>query len=94
MCSKDANRYKLNSQHDGGNPYDHLMSTRIFTWIMNEIFIRDPKIMRQIVQTQFGIANHLAPVACFISYENIHIKHVYLSCTLESFKPTPNSVYL
>ena len=39
MFSKYVNHSRLNSQHDQGNLYDHLMSTRIFTLIMHMIFI-------------------------------------------------------
>jgi hypothetical protein len=63
--------FRFNSQHDwgGGDFYDYLMSTRIFTLIMMKIFIRTPKIMRQMLWTKFGFANPLAIFACFISYE-------------------------
>ena len=33
--------------------YDHLMSTRIFALIMNEIFIRAPKFRRQMAMSTF-----------------------------------------
>jgi hypothetical protein len=31
----------------GGNLHDHLLSTRIFTLIMNNIFILPPKIIKK-----------------------------------------------
>ena len=43
MCSKYENHSKL----DWGDLYDHLMSTKIFTFMMNMIFIQVLKIMRQ-----------------------------------------------
>ena len=43
-----ANHSWLNSEHDCGDLHDHLMSTRIFTLIMIEIFIWAPKNMRQV----------------------------------------------
>ena len=44
--SRDHSR--LNSQNDwGGGLYDHLMSTRIITLIINTIIVRALKIMRQ-----------------------------------------------
>jgi len=42
-CSEYDNHSKLDNEHrfslGGGDLYDHLMSTKIFTLIMNEIFI-------------------------------------------------------
>ena len=46
-CSKNVLCTMLDSQHDCGDLYDHLMSTRIFTLIMNKLFIWAPKMMRQ-----------------------------------------------
>ena len=46
-CSKYANHSTLNSQNHWGDLYDHLMTTKIFTSIVNKIFIRAPEIMRQ-----------------------------------------------
>ena len=54
----------------GEDLHDHLRRIRIFTLIMNKIFIRVPKITRQrMLWTQFGFVNHLALIACFIFYE-------------------------
>ena len=42
MCLRELfmiNYFKFKSQHNWGNFYDHLMSTRIFTVIMNKMFI-------------------------------------------------------
>ena len=38
-CLEYDNHARLNSQHNWGDLYDHLMSMRIFTLIMNKIFI-------------------------------------------------------
>ena len=40
-CSKYDNYFKFNSQHNSGKGglYDHLMSTRIITLIMNKFFM-------------------------------------------------------
>ena len=56
MCLKEIGlrAYKLVTILDsvvniiGTTYYDHLLRMRIFTLIMNKIFIRAPKIMRQI----------------------------------------------
>jgi hypothetical protein len=37
-CSKHDNYPRRNTQHDWGDVYGHLMSTKIFTFIMNKIF--------------------------------------------------------
>ena len=42
VCSKYDNHFSFNSEHNLGDMFDHLMSTRIFTLIMNKIFIRSP----------------------------------------------------
>ena len=47
-CSTYDNCFKFNSQHNWGDLYDHLMRARVFTLIMNKIFIRDPKMMRKL----------------------------------------------
>ena len=49
-CSKYLNYSRLSSQHVWGNQYGHLMSMRIFTLIMNKIFIWAPKILRQLAK--------------------------------------------
>jgi hypothetical protein len=47
-CSYYANHSRLNTQHDWGDLYDHLMSSRILTLsLQTKIFIWAPKIMRQ-----------------------------------------------
>ena len=51
MCSKYDNQYRLNSQHHWVNLYDHLTSKRIFTFMMNKVFVRAPKVMRNIATT-------------------------------------------
>jgi hypothetical protein len=56
--------------------YDHFMSTIIFTFMMNKIFIRAPKSRRKVASAlrrpQFGFAKHdscTTVVVCFISQE-------------------------
>ena len=46
------------------NLYDHLMSTRIFTLIMNKTFIRTPRTMKKMLQPQFKFANFLILITC------------------------------
>jgi len=54
-CSKFVNHSRLNSEHylliylfwGGVDIYDHLMNSRVFTSVMNEIFIWAPEIMRK-----------------------------------------------
>jgi hypothetical protein len=45
-CSKYDNHYRLNSQHHRVNLYNHLTSKRIFTFMMNTVFVRAPKVTR------------------------------------------------
>ena len=53
-----------------GDLYDHLMSMRIFTLMMNKIFIGAPKVMRKKwLQPRLEFANHLALIACCIAQE-------------------------
>jgi hypothetical protein len=68
----------------GVDLYDHLMSTRIFTLIMNKIFRGAPKIMRKGLQPHFGFANYLILIS--VSYdtrkiglvgESDHLRPIY-----------------
>ena len=59
MCSKQVNHSKLNNQHNWGNLYDHLMSTRIFTLVMNEIFIISSHNYNE---SGYGLALDLLPI--------------------------------
>lgn len=47
-----------------GNLSNHLTSTRVSTLIMNEIFMRAPKIMQKVAMALIGTANHLALMSC------------------------------
>ena len=47
MCSTHDNLSKLNSQYNG----DHSTSMKIFTLILNKIFIRGLKIVREMDTT-------------------------------------------
>ena len=75
MCSKQIGLQAqvilidstLNGPHNLGDLYDHFMSTRFFTLIMNKRFIGTPKTMRQMATGMIWIANYLALIACFIS---------------------------
>ena len=60
-CSKyDFKHCRLSSQHhNGGALYNHLMSTRILTLMMNKIFIRAPKTMKNMATERCVFANHL-----------------------------------
>jgi hypothetical protein len=55
-----------NSQHNQGDPYGHISSTRSFTLTTHKIFVRGPTIMREVAMPRFGFANHLALIACII----------------------------
>jgi hypothetical protein len=67
MFSKYDNYSRLNSRYNLGGP--DLMSMRIFTLIINKIFIRAPKIMRNVVMALFIFAKHLVLIACFMYQE-------------------------
>ena len=47
--------FKLNSQCSEGGIYDHVLSTRIFTLIINVIFIQVPKDMRKVARALIWI---------------------------------------
>jgi hypothetical protein len=38
---------RFNRQQDWEDLYDHIMSTRVFTLIMNKVFVKAPNSMRQ-----------------------------------------------
>jgi hypothetical protein len=63
MYSKYDNYSRLNSQYNLGGP--DLMSMRI----INKIFIRAPKIMRNVIMALFIFAKHLVLIVCFIYQE-------------------------
>jgi hypothetical protein len=51
-CSKYDNHFQLDSEDNLGDLYDHLMSTQIFTLIMNKIFISElQNFMRKVATT-------------------------------------------
>ena len=66
-----ANHARFSGQHDWGDLYGHLMSTRIFTLIMNKKIVGAPNIMRQMVSGTMWISNHLALIVYFISYTEV-----------------------
>ena len=53
---------RLNNEHHWRDLCDHLMRKRIFTLIMNKVYIRVQKIMRK-----FEVANHLALIVCLVA---------------------------
>ena len=79
MCLKEiglhALKFDIHSRFDSEHNWralyiDHLkMSTRFFTLIMNKIFIRAPKIVKNVtmVSNAFIFTNHLVLISCFIS---------------------------
>ena len=76
MCSKDIGLRVQNVMTvlslivniiDGDLLYDHFMSIRIFTLMINEIFIRALNIMRKTTMTLNWIWNHLILLMWFIS---------------------------
>ena len=47
MCSNHGNHSRLNSEHDWGGLYEHLMNTWVFNLVINiYIYIHTPKIMQ------------------------------------------------
>ena len=51
----------------GGDMYDHLMSTKTLPFLMNKVFRRASKFMKQMARAQVGFANHLTQIVCLIS---------------------------
>ena len=47
--------------------YDHLMSTKTLPFLMNKVFKRASKFMKQMARAQVGFANHLTQIVCLIS---------------------------
>ena len=86
----------------GVDLYDHLMSTRIFTLIINKILIGAPKNMRNGLQPHFGFANYLLLIICFIwhhekwaSWRSDHLRPIYLrSPMMVSFYISALDVYV
>ena len=72
MCSKYVNSSRHNSQHNlgWGGGYDHSMSMRIFTLIMDKIFTLAPKTKRKISITLIIKPSHTNCV--FISQGKIY----------------------
>ena len=66
MCSQFVENFRLNSQHIRGDLYNQLRSSRIFTLIMNKIFILTPQIMRKIARHNFELA---------ITSHKLHVLH-------------------
>ena len=65
-CSKHENHSRLSSQHDQEDLYDHLMSTRNFTLILNKIWT--PKVIRKAAMASIWISTyHLILIMCFVS---------------------------
>ena len=58
---------KFNSQHNWGDLYDHLMSTRIFTWYWITCSHELRKLWGKWLWHVFKFANHLVLIACSIS---------------------------
>ena len=49
LCAQNFNHHsRPNNVHIWKNLYDYLMNMRIFTLMMNKIFIEAPKIMRKV----------------------------------------------
>ena len=62
-CSEYDNHFRFNNQHNWGDHLNRWM--RIFTLMMDKMFIRAPKIMMwKWLKPQFGIANHLILIVC------------------------------
>ena len=86
MCSKHATHSRLNGQNDWGYLYDHLMSMRLFTLLMDKIFIWAFNNYRA---KGYGHKSDLLIIpqlcTCFISYKkwcrekSIQITHAWLS---------------
>ena len=64
-----------------GTYMTHLMSTRIFTLILNRRFIQTLKILRKMSTGTKVFANHLALIVFSISYEKWAQREKYLNNT-------------
>ena len=73
-CWKFVNHSRRHSQHNWGDLYDHSITQRIFTLSMNRVFIQPPIFWGRWLQAQFGFANHLTIILCFLSYEKCLFK--------------------
>ena len=51
LCSTHVNHSRLTSQHSQGDLYDHIISSRIFTLILNKIITQAPKTMKNAATT-------------------------------------------
>ena len=58
-CSKYVDHSRLNIQHNYGHLHDHLMSMKIFSLILNKMFIWAPKIMVKWLRPMCRFAKHL-----------------------------------
>ena len=58
-CSKYVDHSRLNIQHNYGHLHDHLMSMKIFSLILNKMFIWAPKIMVKWLRPLCRFAKHL-----------------------------------
>ena len=76
-CSKYANHCKLNPQHDCGDLYDPLDEHMM----LNKRFIQTPKVLRKMSTGMKVFANHIALIACFISYKKWAQRGKYLNNT-------------
>jgi hypothetical protein len=67
MRSKYDNHFKLNSQHNWGNLFDHAPNTRMSTLIMSKIFIRAPiNYEEKRLRPRSEFASHLILIACLL----------------------------
>ena len=59
--SKYDNHSKLNMQHNGEDVYDHVMSTRNFTLIMNKVFMSSENYE----ESGYGLDSDLLTISCW-----------------------------
>ena len=67
MCSKYENHSRFNGQYNWDELYDHLMSTRIFTLIMNKMVYTSSKFMRIYSGYGFNLDSLTISYNCFVS---------------------------
>jgi hypothetical protein len=69
-CSKYANYSRPNSKHVWEHLYDHSTNIRIYVLMMNKIIFRSYENYELVgYGHDLDLANYLAPIACFTSFE-------------------------
>ena len=69
MCPKYVDHSRFNSWHNQGDLCDHFMGMRIFTLIVDNIFMWVLKVMTKVVAVSFWNCYHLLPIVWFMAQE-------------------------